>query len=402
MPFGSTRRKAGALAPQVEGYRAWLAERGYTAQTSRNMLKDLGQVGLWLSEQCLDAADLDEEHLKRHLSDLRKSGRRRVAGPRGMVPLLTFLREAAVVPAPQVAPSPAEVLLERYRCWMESERGLSASTMLRYGNTARRFLAEQATTEGQFAPDTLTGADLNAFLLRECARVSAGSAKGRVAELRSLMRFLHLHGVIPKRLGGAVPPVGGWRFASVPPTMATGDIQRLLDHTPRQGTVGVRDYAILMLVARLGLRSIEVARLLLDDVDWRCGEILVRGKGRREDRLPLPADVGEALVAYVSGPRPRLDARHVFLTCRAPHGPIRADLVGDVVERACRRASSPKVGPHRLRHALAADMLRHGAGLTAIGQVLRHQDLATTALYAKVDFTALRAVAQPWPGTEAA
>jgi integrase len=166
--------------------------------------------------------------------------------------------------------------------------------------------------------------------------------------------------------------------------------------------VGVRDYAILMLVARLGLRSIEVARLLLDDIDWRCGEIVVRGKGRREDRLPLPADVGEALVAYLSCPRPRSDARHVFLTCKAPHGPIRADLVGDVVERACRRAGSPKVGPHRLRHALAADMLRHGAGLTAIGQVLRHQDLATTALYAKVDFIALRAVAQPWPGTEAA
>ena len=179
---------------------------------------------------------------------------------------------------------------------MESERGLSASTMLRYGNTARRFLTEQATTDGEFAPDGLTGADLNAFLLRECARVSAGSAKGRVAELRSLMRFLHLHGVIPMKLGGAVPPVGGWRFASVPPTMATGDVQGLLDHTPRQGTVGVRDYAILMLVARLGLRSIEVARLLLNDVHWRCGEIVVRGKGRREDRLPLPADVGEALV----------------------------------------------------------------------------------------------------------
>ena len=125
--------------------------------------------------------------------------------------------------------------------------------------------------------------------------------------------------------------------------MATGGVQRPLDHTPRQGTIGVRDYAILMLVARLGLRSIEVARLLLDDVDWRCGEIVVRGKGRREDRLPLPADVGEAQVTYLPGPRPRLNARHVFLTCRAPYGPIRADLVGDVVERDCWRAALPKV-----------------------------------------------------------
>ncbi|MEU8517698.1 hypothetical protein AB0C76_39910 [Kitasatospora sp. NPDC048722] len=173
------------------------------------MLKDLGQVGLWLSRQGLDVADLDEERLKQHLADLQKSGRRRVAGPRGMVPLLTFLREAGVVPTPQVPPSPAAVLLEQYQRWMESERGLSASTMLRYGNTARRFLAEQAVIDGQFAPDALTGVDLNEFLLRECTRVSAGSAKGRGAELRSLMRFLHLQGVIPMKLGGAVPPVGG-------------------------------------------------------------------------------------------------------------------------------------------------------------------------------------------------
>ena len=335
--MANPRRQAGVLALHVEDYRDWLARHGYTAQTTRNMLKDLGQVGLWLSREGLDVRDLDEEQLKQHLSDLRKAGRRRVAGPRGMVPLLMFLREAGVVAAPRVSASPAESLLERYRSWMESERGLSASTMLRYENTARRFLAEQAMAGGVFAPDGLTGADLNAFLLRECARVSAGSAKGRVAELRSLMRFLHLHGVTAMKLGGAVPPVGGWR-ASVPPTIAPGDVQRLLEHTSRQGPVGVRDYGILMLVARLGLRSIEVARLLLDDVDWRCGEIVVRGKGRREDRLPLSADVGEALVAYLSGARPGTRSRHLFLTYKAPRGPIRADLVGDVVERACLRA----------------------------------------------------------------
>jgi site-specific recombinase XerD len=395
--MANPRRQAGVLAPQVEGYRAWLVQRGYTTLTIRNMLKDLGQLGLWLSRQGLDAADLNEEQLTRHLSDLQTAGRRRVAGPRGLVPLLTFLREVGAVPAPPVALSPVEALLLQYKSWMESERGLSASTILRYENTARRFLVEQAMAGGVFAPDALTGADLNVFLLRECVRVSAGSAKGRVAELRSLMRFLHLRGVLPMKLGGAVPPVGGWRFASVPATVAPGAVQLLLERTPRHGPVGIRDFAILMLVARLGLRSIEVARLQVDDVDWRCGEIVVRGKGRREDRLPLPVDVGEALVAYLSQARPPARSSHVFLTCKAPRGPIRADLVGDVVERACLRAGLPRVGPHRLRHALAADMLRRGAGLTAIGQVLRHQDLATTALYAKVDFVALRQVAQPWP-----
>lgn len=396
--MGSPRRKAGVLASHVEGYRAWLAQRGYTAHSIRNMLADLGQAGLWLSRQGLEARDLDEGRLEQHLSDLRKAGRRRVAGPRGLVPLLKYLRETGTAPAALAGTSPAEPLLERYRSWMESERGLSAATMLRYEKTARQFLAEQATDGGKFAPGSLTGADLNAFLLRECGRLSAGSAKGRVAELRSLMRFLHLHGATAVNLSGAVPPVGGWRFASVPPVMAPGDVQRLLDHTPRQDPLGIRDHAILMLIARLGLRSVEVARLLLDDVDWRRGEIVVRGKGRREDRMPLPADAGEALVAYLSGARPRSRSRHLFLTCKAPCGPIRADLVSDVVKRACLRAGLPRVGPHRLRHALAADMLRRGAGLTAIGQVLRHQDLATTALYAKVDFTALRAVAQPWPG----
>jgi site-specific recombinase XerD len=249
-------------------------------------------------------------------------------------------------------------------------------------------------------PAALTGADINAFLLRECGRVSAGSAKGRVAELRSILRFLYLEGITAVPLGTAVPPVGGWRFATLPPpTMTAADVQRLLDCCDRSSALGIRNFAIMTLIARLGLRSIEVARLQLDDVDWRAGELVVRGKGRRHDRLPLPAQVGEALVAYLSCGRNPDGARHLFLTCRAPRGPIRADLVGDVVERACARAGLAPVGPHRLRHALAGELLRRGAGLVAISQVLRHQDLATTALYAKVDLDTLRHVAQPWPGT---
>ena len=193
-----------------------------------------------------------------------------------------------------------------------------------------------------------------------------------------------------------MPPVGGWRLATLPPTMTTAEVQRLLDRCDRSTDVGVRNFAIMTLVARLGLRSIEVARLELDDMDWRAGEIVVRGKARRQDRLPLPAEVGEALVDHLRRRTLRwLPAR--VPPPRAPRGPIRADLVGDVVERACQRAGLRRVGPHRLRHALAAELLRRGAGLSAISQVLRHQDLATTALYAKVDLDALRGVAQPWP-----
>lgn len=397
------RRKAGLLGPEVEGYRAWLTSRGYTPGTVQNMLADLGQVGVWLLSEGVEAAQFDEERASAFLAARRRAGHRHVPGPRAMVPLVSYLREAGVVPPGEGSLAPLGELLRQYRVWMVEQRGLAAMTVRRYENTARRFLAEQAThDDGRFEPAALTGADINAFLLRECARVSSGSAKGRVAELRSVLRFLYLQGITPSRLGTAVPPVGGWRFATLPPpSMTAGDVQRLLDSVDRSSDVGIRDFAIMMLVARLGLRSIEVSRLELRDVDWRAGELMVRGKGGRQDRLPLPSEVGEALVAYLSCGRRRNHqrARQLFLTCRAPRGPIRADVVGDVVERTCLQAGLPPVGPHRLRHALAGELLRQGAGLLAISQVLRHQDLATTALYAKVDLDALRKVAQPWPGT---
>ena len=397
--MSGTRRKPGQLGPQVEGYRAWLAQRGYTPGTIQNMLKDLGQVGRWLTAEGLKPEDLNEERMAVFLSSRRATGHRRIPGPRSMVPLLSFLRENGIVSEVVPVVTPLGALLGRYRCWLVQERNLAPATVLRYENAARHFLQEQSTAGGVFEHAALTGADVNAFLLRECARVSAGSAKGRVAELRSILRFLYLQDITSLRLEASVPPVGGWRFATLPPpAMTAADVQLLLDSCYRSTSLGMRDFAIMMLVARLGLRSIEVARLELRDVDWRSGELVVRGKGRRQDRLPLPAEVGEALVAYLSCGRNPADAVHVFLTCRAPRGPIRADLVGDVVERACKRAGLPKVGPHRLRHALASELLRRGAGLVAISQVLRHQDLATTALYAKVDLGALRQVAQPWPG----
>jgi site-specific recombinase XerD len=396
--MAGTRRKPGLLGSRVEGYRAWLAERGYTPQTSRNMLKELGHVGRWLQSEGLEPADLNEDRIAVFLAVRRDAGQRRVPGLRGMMPLLAYLREVGVIARP-VRLAPLEVLLDQYRSWMIGERGLAATTVLRYENTARRFLREQASVDDGLALAALTGAAINAFLLRECGRVSSGSAKGRVAELRSLLRFLYLRGLTASPLATAVPPVGGWRLAALPPpTMAPEDIQLLLDSCDRGTGVGIRDFAIITLVARLGLRSIEVARLELRDIDWRAAELIVRGKANRHDRLPLSSPVGDALVAYLSSERRGEHARQVFLTCRAPRQPIRADLVGDVVERACRRAGLARVGPHRLRHALAGELLRHGADLITISQVLRHQDLATTALYAKADFGSLRLVAQPWPG----
>jgi site-specific recombinase XerD len=281
---------------------------------------------------------------------------------------------------------------------MVHERGLAAGTVLRYEVTARRFLGEQALRDGVLDVAALTGVDVNAFLLRECARVSAGSAKGRVGELRALLTFLYVHEWIGLRLGAAVPPVGGWRLATIPRLVSPVDVERVIASCDASTLAGVRNRAIMLLVARLGLRSIEVARLEFEDVDWRCAELTVRGKGRREDRLPLPSDVGEALSGYLARRGRQHDgSRRIFLTCRAPRVPIRADLVNDVVERACTSSGVTRFGPHRMRHALAGELLRHGVGLVAISQVLRHQDLATTAVYAKVDLAALRQLARPWP-----
>ncbi len=393
--MSGTRRKPGLLGPYVEGYLAWLIRRGHTPLTARNMLKEFGQVGRWLAVEGLEVRQLSEKHLAAFLAYRRRAGFRRLAGLRGLQVPLAYLREVGAVDPAVVSATALDVLVGDYRDWLVVDRGLAPATVLRYATTARRFL-EQCSAAG-VEPPAMTGGVVNAFLIAECGRVSAGSAKGRVAELRSLLRFLFVRQVISVRLGTAVPPVGGWRLATVPPTMSAAGVQALLDSCDRGCDVGVRDFAMLTLVARLGLRSIEVARLELADVDWRTGEIVVRGKGRREDRLPLPADVGEALVNHLRRRRAAAGCRHVFVTVKAPHGPIRAELLNDVTKQACWRAGLARVGPHRLRHALAAELLRRGAGLTAIGQVLRHQDLATTAVYAKVDLDTLRRVAQPWP-----
>ena len=396
--MAGTRRRPGLLVPYVEGYRLWLLGRGYAPDTVRNMLKELGQVGAWLSTVGLGVVDLDEMRVQQFRLFRASAGFRRVPGPRALTPLLTYLREIDAVPVARRSGAPLDLLIERYRCWLVEERGLAVPTVARYEHTARRFLVEQAMTGEVLHLETLTGARVNAFLLGECARVSSGSAKGRVAELRSVLRFLSLHDLTPMRLGSSVPPVGGWRLSTLPPTVEPADVRRLLDSCDGGTAIGRRDFAIMILIARLGLRSIEVSRMELDDLDWRVGELLIRGKAGRLDRLPMPTDVGEALVSCLRDRPPLPGARRVFLTQRAPVGPIRADLVGDVVQRACVRAGVGHVGPHRLRHALARELLRRGAGLMAIGQVLRHQDLATTALYAKVDLDALREVAQPWPG----
>ncbi len=397
--MSGTRRKPGRLGPFVEGYRVWLLEAGYTPQTVRGMLKVLGHLGRWMAREEVEVGAVDTAAVEEFLASLRAEGLRRVPTVRALGSLVAYLRDVGVM-TPEDAvgkAAPVEELVEEYRRWLVVERGLAAATVLRYEVLARRFLTGRVSPEDELGVAGLGGGDVSTFLLGECERVSLGSAKGKVAELRSLLRFLRLRGFTELALAESVPSVAGWRDTAIPPTMPRADVERLLACCDRSTLAGARNYAMLILLARLGLRSVEVARLELGDLDWRAGELVVRGKARRQDRLPLPGDVGEALAGYLAL-RGRRESRRVFLTLKAPIRPIRADLLGDVVQRACLRAGVAHVGAHRLRHALASELLAHGASLTDISQVLRHADLATIAIYAKVDLRRLREVAQPWPG----
>lgn len=317
----------------------------------------------------------------------------------GLDRLLQYLEHEGVRAASAVPATPVEELVQRYRRWLVGDRGLAEATVERYVKLARLFLT-QRSTELVHSVENLTGTDIVAFLLQESDRLSVGSVKGRVAELRSLLKFLYLQGLTPRPLATVVPPVAGWRDTGVPKAIPAADVQLLLGGCDRSHPTGVRDFAMLMLVARLGLRSAEVARLELGDIDWRAGQIILRGKASRQEGMPLPVDVGEALTAYLTQARPSTRIRQVFLAAKAPMRPIAPGLVSDVTHRACDRAGLPRIGAHRLRHSLATEMLRRGATIVEVSQVLRHRDLATTAIYAKVDYAALRAVARPWPGAQ--
>ncbi len=392
--MSGTRRKPGRMGPFIAGLQARWSELGYSDLAIRNMLKDVGAVGRWMQQHGVQPDDLSPASLGAFRQHRIAAGARKIPSVKSFEPMLGFLREQGVVVEASMNDSPLQRLLADYRGWLIDERGLAQMTVIRYENLARRFLTLYPLDAGV----AVTGAEVVAFLLQESQRVSVGSAKGRVAELRSLLRFLFVRGLTPRLLTTAVPPVAGWRDTGIPKALPAGHVQQLLDHCDRSDPVQVRDYAILMMVARLGLRSIEVARMQLDDIDWRTGRIILHGKASRKDGMPLPEEVGAALADYLTDVRPRTQLRAVFVSCKAPRRAIRPDLVSDVTRRACDRAGLPRVGAHRLRHTLATEMLQRGVKLADIGQVLRHRDLATTALYAKVDLATLRTIALPWPG----
>ena len=393
----SVRVVSGPLAPYASGYGSWLAARGYSPWTISHRRRQLQVLSLWLESEGLAAGELGPECVERFLLARRAAGYSPWLSAWSVVLPVGYLREVGVVPSPPavVADGPVEEVLAGYRRYMLSERGVKERTVAGYEPDARVFLSQREGLEG-LGLERLSAAEVSAFLARECPLRSVAGARSLVVVLRSLLRYLHVAGLTELPLEWAVPGVADLRDRSLPRGLEPAVVKKLLASCDRRRTVGRRDYAILLLLARLGLRAGEVAAITLEDVDWRRGELLIHGKGARDDVLPLPCDLGEALVSYLRRRGPS-ESRTLFLKVLAPAGPMSGGAVSGVVHDACVRAGIPPVGPHRLRHTAATGMLAAGASLAEIGQVLRHRERKTTAIYAKVDRKALRALARPWP-----
>lgn len=390
-----TVRVVGPLAPYARQFASLLAERGYTPLSRVNQLQVMVHLSKWLLTRGLDLVDLTFERVDEYLAQRRAEG---YVAFRSRASLNQLLDELGRCGAPLVEPMPlaseVDTLLTGFAVYLRQERGLAATTTTAYVLRARRFVVGYG--HGVDLAQ-LGSSDVTRAVLREAGTVSAGSAQFFVVALRSFLRYGYLTGLISTDQCGASLPVTGRRRSVLPQGISPADNRALLGSCDRRTAVGRRDYAVILILLRLGLRACEVAALRLPDIDWRAGEITVHGKGQRVDQLPLPVDVGAAIAAYLRHARPRTDRREVFLRMTAPRTGLDRGGVSLIVRRAGVRAGLAPIGSHRLRHSLACDMVRGGVPLQEIGQVLRHRDATSTSIYARVDIEQLRTVARPWP-----
>jgi integrase/recombinase XerD len=395
----------GPLAEYAVGFRSELARLGYTPLTAAGQLRLMAHLSRWMDAEGLDAQVLEMPAVERYFEARRSAGYANERTAAALGPLLGYLRGLGAAPLPSAAPATETgQLLDRYAGYLAAERGLAPRTVALNVRLARPFLQHRAQErDGRLDLEQLTAAEVGAFVLDQ-AQKQPRSAKRIVTALRSLLRFLHVDGIISVPLADAVPSPAGHALAGLPRALEPGQVEAMLASCDPATATGRRDRAVLLLLSRTGLRAGEAAALGLDDIDWRRGEITVRGKGGRRDRLPLPADAGAAIVAYLRDGRPEnaLD-RTVFISAQAPRQALTYLGITTIVADAARRAGIPgRVHAHRLRHSAATAMLRGGGSLTEIGQALRHARPATTAIYAKVDIDALRPLGRPWPGQETA
>jgi integrase/recombinase XerD len=396
------RLRDSPLASHLAPFATSLVENGYVKSTVQSKLNLLLSFGQWLERRRLSITDFDERFAERFIAYKRREGRVHRGNRETLLQFLDHLRKRDVIPAPTPAcdDSPLAAILTRYEKHLRSERGLTAATVINYLPCIRKFLIERFREKPPVIRE-VRSSDVSDFILRQAPTMSPRRAQLVAAAFRSFFRFLFQDGELQVNLALSVPSVADRRLTTIPKYLNPDQVERVLGTCNRQTATGRRDYAILLLLARLGLRAGEVVSLQLDDVDWRAGELLVRGKGLLHDRMPLPVDVGDALTSYLRTDRPPCKTRRVFVCMKAPRsGFAGPSTLSTIVRRALDRADLyPALrGAHVMRHSLATTMLRSGASMNEIGEILRHRTPSTTEIYAKLDFDGLRSLAHPWPG----
>jgi len=381
----ATVRMSGPLTRHVEGFAAELRSLGYTELSLANLLRLLADFSRWLEGAGVGVEDIDPAILKRFLSRRRRT-HAKFASERAVRPLMDYLRGVGVVKKIEAAKPRRSRLLVAYERYLVEDRAVGVGHRAVCLAVADEFLAS-----GSRGVKALTAADVTQFVGSDKTNIS-----GRLTGLRSILRFLFVTERVATNLLYAVPRSPHWKQRSLPRPLEPGQLAAVLSTCDRRSLVGRRNHAVLLLMARLGLRAIEVAVLRLEDVDWRVGEIVVHGKGRVRSRLPLPVDVGKAIVDYLQRAKRHVAARSLFVGCRAPYRSLTSGGVIGIAKTAL-HAAGVTGGAHRLRHTAATQMLRKGASLTDIAQVLRHRRINTTAIYAKVDHDRLRELVRTWP-----
>lgn len=400
-PVTRQRLRAGPIADHVDGFADWLHHQGYQPVCVDQSLRALAAWADWLGQAGFTAHDAIAA-LKACQTLLARGERVRYArGPSRLSltaagTFIRFLQERGVIPRPQRAPSAEErwPILGEFRAWMQHHRGLRESSL----DTYQTVLVDLLEALGD-APLSYTAAQVRDFVLERAQPHGIWRAKSITTAARAFLRFLTATGRGAVGLEHAIPAYASWQLSSVPRFLEPAEVKRVLRACVADDARGRRDRAVLLLLARLGLRAGEVAGLRLRDLDWRSGAIVICGKGRRHERLPLPQDVGDALLRYLQAGRPALASDYLFARVCAPVGPLTRAAVTHIARSALRRAGiqAPINGAHVFRHSVATAMLRQGASLAGIGAVLRHRSPSTTAHYAKIDFGLLAEVAQPWP-----
>jgi site-specific recombinase XerD len=400
--FDVSRYRRGPLKPHIDPFALQLSRLGYSVQVGRWKIRLVADLSRWLERRQMGTRDLNEEQIARFSRVRKKHGLLRAGDRQTLTGLLHQLRQAEVIPPRRdpVRLNPIDQISADYARFLSQQRGLSQATIDNYLPTARRFLKTRFGTRA-IRPEELRGADVSRFILRDRSKASPRRLQSVTTALRSFLGFLTQAGRTAVNLAATVPTVCNWHGTELPRYLETEQVDNLLKGCDQNTPEGRRDYAVLLLLVRLGLRAGEVARLCLEDINWEAGEVLVCGKSAREDRLPLAPQVGQALARYLKEDRPASPSRRVFLRTKAPRQGFSSSVaICNILERALVRVDlhPEHKGAHLLRRSLATQMLRGGASLTQIGQVLRHQLVQTTEIYAKVNITALRALAQPWPG----